>query len=529
LSGESSFGVLSIDPHFVRALSPAPPSEIKSLYFELIAKEAAVPDPILFWNQIALEANRISHTNGQDEQTGPTRSSRALAIVHLAMYDAYAGVINNPANLPRYMPVPPAPPTPAGASADAAVAGAAYTALSDLFPSQKAFFDTVLAAVGILTDPGHGFGVAVAQAILADRAADPSGASPGYVPSSQRGRHRPDPDNPGQGYHGAFYGSQSKGFAITQRFELAPPPLDDNEYGDALREVRRRGIAPELMGTLPNNVNGRNVDQTLIGIFWAYDGVAEIGTPPRLYNQIIRRVAQKRSPGNANMPNTVSENARLFAFVNAAMADAGVLAWDQKYIHDFWRPVVGIREHDQSMGPAASQADNDVSNDCDSSWLPLGAPRTNRSGKNFTPPFPAYPSGHATFGAAAFHITRLFYQIPVGDRQRDNLFDDLDFVSDEFNGVSTDNKGTVRPRHLRNFPRGLWQMIEENGRSRVYLGVHWIFDAFAVQANGNAPDLAKQVGGLFIGGVPLGLQIAEDIFQTGAGRAPVRSPVGPRP
>src|SRR5215203_3115426 len=98
-----------------------------------------MPDPILFWNHVALEANRISHTNGQDEQTGPTLSSRALAIVHLAMYDAYAGVINTPANLPRYIPNPPSPVT--GASADAAVAAAAHEALSNLFPSQKSFFD----------------------------------------------------------------------------------------------------------------------------------------------------------------------------------------------------------------------------------------------------------------------------------------------------------------------------------------------------------------------------------------------------
>lgn len=42
------------------------------------------------------------------------------------------------------------------------------------------------------------------------------------------------------------------------------------------------------------------------------------------------------------------ENARLFAFVNAAMGDAGILAWDQKYIHNFWRPVLGVREHDRS-------------------------------------------------------------------------------------------------------------------------------------------------------------------------------------
>src|SRR4051812_23596048 len=125
------------------------------------------------------------------------------------MYDAYAGVIDDPANLPRYLPVPPAPPAPgAGASADAAIAAAAHKALSDLFPSQKPFFDQILAAVGVSSDPGHGFGVAAAQAILADRAGDPSADSTGYTPLLGRGKHRPDPDNPGQGFHGAFYGAQ---------------------------------------------------------------------------------------------------------------------------------------------------------------------------------------------------------------------------------------------------------------------------------------------------------------------------------
>ena len=99
--------------------------------------------------------------------------------------------------------------------------------------------------------------------------------------------------------------------------------------------------------------------------------------------------------------NTEDKNARLFALVNVAQADAGILAWDQKYIHDLWRPVVGLREHDASFGPAAQEANDDIVSDADPFWLPLGAPRTNTDKKSFTPPFPAYPSGHPTFGAAA--------------------------------------------------------------------------------------------------------------------------------
>ena len=81
----------------------------------------------------------------------------------------------------------------------------------------------------------------------------------------------------------------------------------------------------------------------------------------------------------------------------------------------------------------------------------------------------------------------------------------------------------VRSRHARMFPRGLWQMIKENGFSRVYLGVHWFFDAFALGTN-NRPDLTQDIGG-----VPLGLKIAENIFAEGAGKAPKKSSVGPRP
>ncbi|MCX6607447.1 MAG: vanadium-dependent haloperoxidase [Acidobacteria bacterium] len=261
-------------------------------------------------------------------------------------------------------------------------------------------------------------------------------------------------------------------------------------------------------------LTARTAEQTLIGTFWGYDGAAELGTPPRLYNQIVRKVAEMKG-------NSPAQNARLFALVNAAMGDAGILAWEQKYIHNFWRPVVGIREADGSMGPVGTAATT-IGSECDPAWLPLGAPASNSTRKNGTPAFPAYPSGHATFGAAALQVTRLFYCLDEGPSKGDSEFAELGIVSDELNGVTQDNRGTVRPKHTRRFEKGLWGMIEENGRSRVYLGVHWVFDAFIEKAD-HSMDLSRNIGG-----VPLGLAIAKDVMKASETAGWV-SPVKPNP
>ena len=492
-------------------------------------------DPILYWNNVALEANRRDFSNlpGTDkpvpEQPGPTLSSRALAIVHLAMYDAYAGAKNSQGGdkFERYDNGQDKIDDPAvRASPDAAVAAAAHACLSALFPRQKPHFDFAYyntqptdadAAQGLL------FGRDVAIALLKKRKTDSDARADGYVYSLLPEKHRPDPANPDQVLHAPYYsGGGTKCFSVSQRHILEKPPQrEDAEYLKALKQVRSKGIAIELMGTLPATTAAekkgidlvpRTPEQTLTGLFWAYDGVREIGTPPRLYNQILREVATKKN-------NSIADNARLFALVNAAMADAGILAWQNKYLYNVWRPVIGVREHDGSMGPAAPSSEGAFNPDCDPAWLPMGAPASNSRDRNFTPPFPAYPSGHAAFGAAALHMARLFYTKGAvnGKREKDDVFTGP-FVSDELNGRTTDNQGTVRPRHVRRFPDGLWGMILENALSRVYLGVHWLFDAYAIDASGD-PDWTRMIGG-----VPLGLKIAEDIYaRSGDGNYPPKT------
>jgi hypothetical protein len=159
------------------------------------------------------------------------------------------------------------------------------------------------------------------------------------------------------------------------------------------------------------------------------------------------------------------ELARLLALVNVAMADAGIAIWESKYHYQYWRPVTGIREADERTGPTG-RGDGNPATVGDTTYLPLGAPASNLAGPNFTPPFPAYPSGHAGFGGAVFEMLRNFYRT---DRIR------FTFISDEFNGVTRDNNGTVRPVVERSFT-SLSEAEEENGQSRIYLGIHWAFD-----------------------------------------------------
>jgi hypothetical protein len=133
-------------------------------------------------------------------------------------------------------------------------------------------------------------------------------------------------------------------------------------------------------------------EQTQIGYFWGYDGSPGLGTPPRLFNQVAEVIA-------VGQHNTVIQNARFFALVNLALADAGITTWDGKYDYSFWRPVTAIRENDPGTGPTGLGSGNPfLVGQGDPKWSPLGAPADNGGGTNFTPPFPAYASGHATFG-----------------------------------------------------------------------------------------------------------------------------------
>ncbi|RMX80671.1 hypothetical protein D0869_07379 [Hortaea werneckii] len=334
-----------------------------------------------------------------------------------------------------------------------------------------------------------------------------------------------------------------------------------------------------------------------------HKAIGEIGVPLRLYNQILRKVAWNYRP-DKKIPDSDKNNvefARLFTLCNAAMADAGIFAWQEKYCFEFWQPLSGVRKASRDLivrnrgnGMVEGIPDPDRSptmgDATDPFWLELGAPSTNSNRTPFKPAFPAYPSGHAAFGAACFQMMRLYYK----NSHREGIADfdvdgpdniAFDFVSDEQDGQNRDNlrhafdptvpiddqPGIVHAAWKRRFS-SLWEAMWENAVSRVWLGVHWRFDAFSSQdtlvpnetpspattktsspSSTESPPLYavgpdqstsyKPVAEVrctstgsrrdrpgkdfLVGGVPLGIDIANDIFQGGLKPTPPnRQPTG---
>ena len=380
-------------------------------------------DIITDWNQITCQTIQADTT-----MKGPTWSSRNLAMVHSAMYDA-VNSIDRGHTAYRVMLA-----TPAGTSEEAAAAQAAYKTLVTLYPGQKTALDAALAnslasiANGAGKSDGIALGNTVAQKTLDWRSTDGSSNVYTYNPTPGPGIWSPDPLHPQQTPLGVGWGNVTP-FAIQsgKQFMPGPPPaLDSAEYTAAYNEVKEYGA---------KNSSVRTADQTQIGIFWAYDR-AQLGPPTVLYNTNLREIAAAKG-------NTMAQNARLFALANIGMADAGISCWEGKYTYNFWRPITAIRGGDTDGNPDTVG---------DPNWAPLGAPGLN--GDNFTPGFPAYASGHATFGGVLFTTLADFYGT-------DNF--DFSLTSDELPGVT---------RYYHSFS----QASEENAQSRIYLGVHWSFD-----------------------------------------------------
>jgi hypothetical protein len=395
----------------------------------LLSAGAASADVVIDWNNHALDAIRV-------DRTAPPKAGRALAMAHVAVFDAVNAIAGRP-----FTPYAPGIqvggegwPPPAGGSPEAAAAAAAHRVLSHLFPAQQAALDTKLAAslAAIADGPaetdGVTYGQFVADLIIAIRTNDHSGdvveveypgGSSWWAPTPPAFAPALLPNWP-----------QVKPWALRSGSHLrpeAPPPPNSAAHATAYNEVA-------LLGSKTSTL--RTAEQTQVALFWADGGGT--ATPPGHWHLIAQGISSDRHL-------SLLENARLFALLGIAAADAAIVAWDTKYAYSCWRPVTGIRAGDQDGNP-----DTRV----DPAWEPLIA----------TPPFPAYTSGHSTFSASSARVLERFFG--------------TDAIS-----FSTASDGL--PGVTRSFS-SLSAAAEEAGQSRIYGGIHWQFDNQAGLASGRA-------------------------------------------
>ncbi|MER8612905.1 hypothetical protein [Mesorhizobium sp. M0435] len=534
---------------------------------------AAQPSPgsvqnsaVLFWNEVALKLNALDHSFTGDNAAdlprapGPVASARALGVIHAVIADALFTVDSSSGFKPHFV-TGIVPGEDKDVNKDLFVGGAAAAIMfyiydtgshavlikdseNEFIPKFPGLYDGVKNKRS--WEAGRLFGNHPDFQALFDgpeilRTIHPTNIKD-YQPAPKL--HQPDPYHCGQGFYGQIYAREIDPIIITREdvektfLPPEPPTATSDKWKDSLKDVKKAGqlyLKPNGGTDQPEYAT----DQLEVGYFWAYDGPRFLGTPPRLYNQIIREIAIADGMEEAWI-------ARLLALCNLAMSDAGNVAWHAKYHFKVPRPVIGIREAPQAEGG-------------DLTWRPLGAPRTNNrlpgagiafiasatsndaapfvekaaaaatsslvtlqnttvqdiflgSGLGgarvasaggvgcelnpdlnyvlgaFTPNFPAYPSGHATFGAAAFDVLRLVRheRKPTADANVLPVIDGVQIkhMSDELNGASIDNlRSSAREFIWREFAT-IGDIIKANNRSRVVLGVHWDFDSTAGAAAG---------------------------------------------
>src|SRR6266480_2232310 len=215
----------------------------------------APTDSIHRWNEIAINATGLDHTPVPPgdprifgEQLGPGRASRAMAIVHIAMFEAMNAIHGG------YRSYTGVRAGRGPISDDAAVAQAAHDTLVALFPSQIANFDTLLAedSAGITNAGKKANGIRLGQqaasAILAMRVNDGSqipepSVGVDYFPSDQPGHWRQDPISLIPLALGAHWG-ECIPFVVTAttQFRAPPPPaMTSSTYTTAYNEAKDVG------------------------------------------------------------------------------------------------------------------------------------------------------------------------------------------------------------------------------------------------------------------------------------------------
>jgi hypothetical protein len=402
----------------------------------LIEQQKAAFDPVLFWNDVLVDAFR----SPAPEDRSPTRLSRAGAMMHAAIHDAVSSVTGVGAPYTARVAIPQ---DTIVATPETAINKAAYDVLRSVFPAKDFSADLATAqsrtpngATAVERQRGESVGAQVAAAVIARRNGDGSADNTAYTPSPTAGAWRPT--SAGTSAVSPNWGRVAP-FVMTSSTQFRPGlPGGHSSYSSLLASPEYAAQVNEVQEYGGQTSAKRTDEQTQIAYFWAND-VAGTYKPPGQLFEHTQIVSGQRGLG-------IVENARLFGLVALAMADAGIAAWDAKYqtAIDLWRPQSAINLADQ---------DGRTDTVADTAWKPL----SNENNVPFSPAFPAYISGHATFGAAWAAVLKGYFGS-----------DDLTM---KLTTEDPDAIGVVRT--FTSFS----QAALENGRSRIYLGVHYQWDA----------------------------------------------------
>ncbi|GAA1946144.1 hypothetical protein GCM10009837_85250 [Streptomyces durmitorensis] len=434
---------------------------------------------VLQWNKLISKAMEVNN-QGSMHPTPPPVGGRTLAVVHNAMYDAWAaydakavgtqlgGELRRPAS------------ERTEANKRKAVSFAAHRALSDLFPKQQATFDAKLAELGYDAAEADGaaagtpaaVAVKATDTLLEVRHQDGSNqlGDPAY--SSPEGYYKPV--NPAQDVakfdkskivdpnrwvpltlNGMTHNFLTPHFADAKPFVIddvdsylppAPP-----KYGSA---ASKRAIAQQM------RTNARLTErQKAIAEHWQYRDTSSSSIPQEWAAFVSKRDR-----------HDLDDDVKLFFALNIAEGDEAVVDWKTKVHFDYGRPISMIRyanDGKKILGYAGPDQGTKVIDGA--KWQPYLK----------TPAFAAYGSGHTGFTAAGAEIIKQF----TG--------------SDAYGGTGIVKAGssTIETNMPSKDVKLKWgtfsDAAQEVGESRLWGGVHWEFDHTEADTQGR--ELARDV------------------------------------
>ena len=274
---------------------------------------AATPK-LRFWIDMALECVRRDHTPmlSPGDQKGPFLTARALGMALAALNDAnaYASGRSPLLNLPATLGL-------AGVDSDLAGAAACAQVLRLRYPNQANLLEPAwlhwleyfgLGKPGSAAEmSGRAFGTEVHKFGNADVA---NAAADQYTPTGEPYTHTAPPTQPTQSYAGAKWGNSTPLLA-TRITDFPPPPGRVSEsvvnptqhFADDFAKVAIKGDINRPIG----QPGVRTLQEEVMGIAWGYDGPPELGTPPRLYMQVVLTVLDAIEARTAGTLTSVDE------------------------------------------------------------------------------------------------------------------------------------------------------------------------------------------------------------------------------